>query len=146
MEPLYNRMPDGNERKLRNPLQNPRQRRICATLNAEAGIYFAHRYAGLRRQFGKQVEWDVGDLFDFAKLVEGWKTAGKGKNKINTSTAQSRPAAQVRHRNGDETDGDSIRRHSTQLDWRYNPHVLRASWSTIGATTKNPFTRVPHNT
>lgn len=68
MEPLYNRMPPGDQRKLKIKCESATKRDL-RSLNYEAGLYFAHRYAGLRRLFGGMIDWDVGDLFEFDKLV-----------------------------------------------------------------------------
>lgn len=140
MEPLYNRMPPGDQRKLKIKCESATKRDL-RSLNYEAGLYFAHRYAGLRRLFGGMIDWDVGDLFEFDKLVSDWKKGDKAKNKLNTSTAK--PALQLKFVVELETttDGDSIQKHSTQLIWRYNPSCVASQlvddW---GRLTQNPFT------
>jgi S-DNA-T family DNA segregation ATPase FtsK/SpoIIIE len=140
MEPLYNRMPSGDQRKLKIKCESATKRDL-RSLNYEAGLYFAHRYAGLRRLFGGMIDWDVGDLFEFDKLVSDWKKGDKAKNKLNTSTAK--PALQLRFVVELETttDEDSIQKHSTQLIWRYNPSSVASQlvddW---GRLTQNPFT------
>ena len=75
MEPLLNRAPDGGNRKLHIRCDRATKRDL-RELNVQAGLYFAHRYSGLRRLFGRRVTWEVGDLFDFRKLVEGWREKG----------------------------------------------------------------------
>ena len=50
MEPLYNRMPAGQSRKLRIRCKSATKRDL-RNLNVDAGIYFAHRYAGLQTPF-----------------------------------------------------------------------------------------------
>lgn len=140
MEPLYNRMPTGDQRKLRIRCESATKKDL-RSLNVEAGIYFAHRYAGLRRLFGKMVDWEVGELFDFDKLVEDWKAAGKAKAKINTSTAK--PALQLKFviELETSTDGGGIQSHSTQLIWRYDlASVASQLVDDWGRLTKNPFT------
>ena len=72
MEPLLNRVPDGGNRRLQIRCDRATKRDL-RELNVQAGLYFAHRYAGLRRLFNRRVTWEVGDLFDFPKLVEGWR-------------------------------------------------------------------------
>jgi len=140
MEPLYNRMPPGDQRKLRIKCESATKREL-RSLNYEAGLYFAHCYAGLRHLFGGMIDWDVGDLFEFDKLVSDWKKGDKAKNKLNTSTAK--PALQLKFVVELETttDGDSIQKHSTQLIWRYNPSCVASQlvddW---GRLTQNPFT------
>ncbi|HKO20221.1 MAG TPA: hypothetical protein VJU82_15190, partial [Acidobacteriaceae bacterium] len=54
-------------------------------LNAEAGLYFARRYNGLRALFGRQVKWELGELFNFPALVEAWRAANQ---QINNSEAK----------------------------------------------------------
>lgn len=140
MEPLYNRMPPGDQRKLKIKCESATKRDL-RSLNYEAGLYFAHRYAGLRRLFGGIIDWDVGDLFEFDRLVTDWKKGDKTKNKLNTSTAK--PALQLKFVVELETttDGDSIQKHSTQLIWRYNPSCVASQlvddWWRL---TQNPFT------
>lgn len=140
MEPLYNRMPPGDQRKLKIKCESATKRDL-RSLNYEAGLYFAHRYAGLRRLFSLMIEWDVGDLFEFDKLVSDWKKGDKAKNKLNTSTAK--PALQLKFVVELETttDGDSIQKHSTQLIWRYSPSCVASQlvddW---GRLIQHPFT------
>ncbi|WP_319244030.1 FtsK/SpoIIIE domain-containing protein [uncultured Propionivibrio sp.] len=139
MEPLYNRMPPGNQRKLKIKCESATKRDL-RSLNYEAGLYFAHRYAGLRRLFSGKIDWDVGDLFEFDQLVSDWKKGDRAKNKLNTSTAK--PALQLKFVVELETttDEDSIQKHSTQLIWRYNPSCVASQlvddW---GRLTQNPF-------
>lgn len=140
MEPLYNRMPTGNQRKLKIKCESATKRDL-RSLNYEAGLYFAHRYAGLRRLFGGMIDWDVGDLFEFDKLVSDWKKGDKAKNKLNTSTAKLALQLKFVVELETTTDGDSIQKHSTQLIWRYTPTCVASQlvddW---GRLTQNPFT------
>ena len=39
-------------------------------LNADAGLYFARRYAGFQGLLGDKVSWNVGQLFSYPSLVE----------------------------------------------------------------------------
>lgn len=104
-------------------------------LNVDAGLYFAFRYRGLRELLGKSVVWDVGDLFDFDKLVEKWKEEKKKKSSrksLNDSTA--RDALQIKF---ELTIEPGV---SAQLIWRFNPNTvaseLRDDWLRL---CKNPL-------
>jgi len=140
MEPLYNRMPTGDQRRLLIRCESATKKEF-RSLNCEAGLYFAHRYAGLRRHFGKMIVWEVGDLFDFDKLVEEWKKGEKGKNKLNTSEAKAALQLKFVVELETTTDGGGIQSHQTQLIWRYDPSCVASQmvddWSRIA---KNPFT------
>jgi len=119
LEPLFNRQSSGQNRKLRIRCDRATKRDM-RELNVEAGLYFAHRYAGLRRLFGPRVAWDVGDLFEFPELVAGWRVAGKGT--LNRSV--SRSALQLRFvlELETETDTSDIQTCSAQLIWRFEPN------------------------
>lgn len=140
MEPLYNRMPSGDQRKLHIRCESATKKDL-RSLNYEAGLYFAHRYAGLRRLFGKMISWEVGELFEFDRLVEEWKKGEKAKNKLNTSTSKSAHQLKFIIELETATDGGGVQSHSTQLIWRYVPACVASQlvddWSRIA---KNPFT------
>ena len=137
MEPLFNRMPAGSERKLRIRCESATRREL-RNLNVEAGLFFAHRYAGLRRQFGTQVAWEVGELFGFKALCEGWRA--NTRMKLNTSTAK--PALQLKFlvELETKTPTGATQASSSQLVWRYEPTSITTEfvddWSRIA---RNPF-------
>ncbi len=87
-------------------------------LNAEAGLYFAQRYNGLRALLGREVAWDVGELFNFPSLVEDWRAAGK---QINSSEAKG--ALQLRFvvELHVETADSASESYATQFVWRHDP-------------------------
>ena len=116
LEPLYNRVPAGDSRQLRIRCDRA-TRRDLRELNVDAGRYFSHRYAGLPRLFGGRVEWNVGDLFTFNELINGWRASGK----LNRSVAK--PALQLKFvlELDTRTDAGDIQTHSSQLVWRYDP-------------------------
>lgn len=118
MEPLFNRAPSGRDRKLRVRCDRATKREL-RELNVEAGLYFAHRYAGLRRLFGGRVTWDVGDLFEFAELVEGWRAVGRGS--LNRSVSKSALQLKFVLELETETDTSDIQTSSAQLIWRFEP-------------------------
>ena len=119
MEPLLNRVPAGGNRQLHVRCDHATKHDL-RELNVRAGLYFAHRYAGLRRLFGRRVTWAVGDLFDFPKLVEGWRKK-RGRN-LNRSVAKA--ALQLKFTLELETESDTgdIQTCSAQLIWQYEPN------------------------
>ncbi len=137
MEPLLNRAPDGGNRKLHIRCDRATKRDL-RELNVQAGLYFAHRYSGLRRLFSRQVTWTVGDLFDFPKLVEGWRVKG-GKN-LNRSVARTALQLKFTLELETETDTGDIQTCSAQLVWQYEPSSaacqLADDWQRL---TQHPF-------
>ena len=137
MEPLLNRVPDGGNRKLISAAI-VRRSATFAKINVQAGLYFAHRYSGLRRLFGRRVTWEVGDLFDFPKLVEGWREKG-GRN-FNRSVAKAALQLKFTLELETETDTGDIQTCSAQLVWQYEPSSaacqLTDDWQRL---THRPF-------
>lgn len=134
LEPLYNRMPIGTSRKLKIRCESATKHEFKA-LNVDAGLYFAHRYAGLKRLFGANVEWNVGELFNFKKLIAEWR-AGR-RVKLNTSTAKA--ALQLKF--VVELHTMNAPPCSTQLVWRYDASCVASQladdWDRL---TQKPFT------
>ena len=118
MEPLLNRLPDGGNRKLHIRCDRATKRDL-RELNVQAGLYFTHRYAGLRRLFDRRVTWEVGDLFDFPKLVEGWREKG-GRN-LNRSVAKAALQLKFTLELETVTDTGDSQTCSAQLVWQYEP-------------------------
>jgi S-DNA-T family DNA segregation ATPase FtsK/SpoIIIE len=58
---------------------------LLRKLNSDAWQYFAARYHGLKQLFGAQVEWEVGELFNYAKLMKEWD----GRYSRNRSEARA---------------------------------------------------------
>ena len=137
MEPLLNRAPDGGNRKLHIRCDRATKRDL-RELNVQAGLYFAHRYSGLRRLFGRRVTWEVGDLFDFPKLVEGWRKKD-GRN-LNRSVARTALQLKFTLELETETDTGDIQTCSAQLVWQYEPSSaacqLADDWQRL---TQHPF-------
>ena len=137
MEHLLNRAPDGGNRKLH--IRGDRAtKRDLRELNVQAGLYFAHRYSGLRRLFGRRVTWEVGDLFDFPKLVERWREKG-GRN-LNRSVARAALQLKFTMELETETDTGDIQTCSAQVVWQYEPSSaacqLADDWQRL---TRHPF-------
>lgn len=121
LESLFNRASLGSKRVLTLRCDRATKRDL-RDLNVEAGLYFAHRYAGLQRLFGSRVRWEVGDLFNFPTVVEGWRTTSKGA--INRS--QARAALQLKFVVELETttEGSSVQACSSQLVWRFAANAV----------------------
>jgi S-DNA-T family DNA segregation ATPase FtsK/SpoIIIE len=121
LEPLLNRAPLGSNRKLSIRCDRATKRDL-RELNVEAGLYFAHRYAGLARLFGGAVSWDVGDLFKFAELAEGWRAAGKAT--LNRSVSKTALQLKFVLELETETDTGDVQTCSAQLVWRYQSNAV----------------------
>jgi len=132
MEPLFNRRPSGTGRKLWVRCDRATKRDL-RELNEDAGLFFAHRYAGLRQLFGEDVSWDVGDLFDFADLVATWRAAGK----YSANRSVARPALQLKFVLELETQADTGASVtcSTQIVWKFEPNAVSSQladdWSRL---------------
>lgn len=137
MERLLNQVPDGGNRKLHIRCDRATKRDL-RELNVQAGLYFAHRYAGLNRLFGRGVTWEVGDLFDFPKLVDGWRE--KGARNLNRSVARAALQLKFTLELETETDTGDIQTCSAQLVWQYEPNSaacqLTDDWERL---TQHPF-------
>lgn len=95
-----------------------RFRRDFRDLNVDAGLYFARRYAGLTALFGRDIVWDVGELFEFPKLVEWWQGRGQGPNRSEAKAAlQLKFSVTLEF----ETVSGAVERAAAQFVWRYNP-------------------------
>lgn len=137
MEPLINRSPAGKSRKLHVRCDRATKRDL-RELNVQAGLYFAHRYAGLKKLFGSRVTWEVGDLFDFPQLVEAWRA--KGGKTINRSTAKAALQLKFALELETKTDTGDLQTSSAQLIWRYEPNAaacqLADDWQRL---SQRPF-------
>lgn len=99
-------------------------KRELRSLNTEAGLYFALRYAGLQAIVGPRVSLELGSLMEFPRVVETWR-AGKDKAASNKSVAKA--ALQLKFSLEMETtdaDGGSTPPAQAQLIWKYRPFVI----------------------
>jgi DNA segregation ATPase FtsK/SpoIIIE, S-DNA-T family len=103
-------------------------------LNVHVGLYFAHRYHGLRALFGRGVEWQVGELFDFANLVESWRAK---RQTLNRSEARSALQLKFYVELQVETVAGGTERYTNQFIWRFNPqwvsNEFAQDWARLAA-------------
>ena len=121
MESLFSQGEAGAKRKLKIRCDRATKKEL-KDLNVDAGLYFAHRYAGAKTLFGDRVTWNVGQLFDFPKLVTEW--AQQKKTTLNRSTAKA--AIQLKFVLELEFDVSTggTQSYSTQLLWKYDPNAV----------------------
>lgn len=135
METLLARAGAGGARTMRIRCDQATKREL-RSLNTDAGLHFALRYAGLPALFGSRVKWEVGSLMDFPAVVREWRRA-KDKGAANRSVAKA--ALQLRFQVELETAGGASSA-SAQLIWKYRPDAvfsqLADDWERLEA---NPF-------
>lgn len=121
MESLFSQGESGAKRKLKIRCDRATKKEL-KDLNVDAGLYFARRYAGAKVLFGDRVTWNVGQLFDFPKLVAEW--AQQKKTTLNRSTAKA--AIQLKFVLELEFDVSTggAQSYSTQLLWKYDPNAV----------------------
>ncbi|OFV84187.1 MAG: hypothetical protein A2W26_09485 [Acidobacteria bacterium RBG_16_64_8] len=120
LESLFNQESSGTRRRLRIRCDRATKKDL-RDLNVNAGLHFARRYAGLQGLLGTRVSWNVGQLFSYPSLVEGWKGAGKPLN-----YSRARAALQLKFLLELEVElptGGS-QTYSTQLIWKFNPNTV----------------------
>jgi S-DNA-T family DNA segregation ATPase FtsK/SpoIIIE len=132
MESLFSQGEAGAKRKLKIRCDRATKKEL-KDLNVDAGMYFARRYAGVKALFGDKVSWNVGQLFDFPKLVAEWVSQNKGP--LNRSTAKA--AIQLKFVLELEVDAPTggTQSYSTQLLWKYSPNAVSSQlvddWSRL---------------
>ena len=94
-------------------------KRELKELNEDAGLYFAHRYSGLKALFGNKVSWDVGDLMNFAELSALWRAASR--RYVNTSLAKAALQLKFTVELEYETSDGSIENRFKQIIWKFDP-------------------------
>ena len=117
LEALFNQESPAARRKLKIRCDS-RAKKDFKDLNVDAGLYFAHRYTGLKVLFGNRVTWDVGELFSFPKLVAEWKQAKKAPNR-----SEARQALQLKFTLELEVEllTGGIETYGAQIFWKYDP-------------------------
>src|SRR5207253_2898645 len=78
---------DDERQYLQHLVERSATKQELKDLNADAGLYFARRYGGIKSLLGDKVSWNVGQLFDFPALVADWRAAGR--TSLNHSTARN---------------------------------------------------------
>ncbi|MCL4201240.1 MAG: hypothetical protein KJ000_02015 [Pirellulaceae bacterium] len=121
MESLFSQGEAGAKRKLKIRCDRATKKEL-KDLNVDAGLYFARRYAGAKALFGDRVSWNVGQLFDFPKLVAEW--AQQRRTTLNRSTAKA--ALQLKFVLELEVDvmTGGTQSYSTQLVWKYDRNAV----------------------
>lgn len=94
-------------------------------LNADAGVFFASRYKGLKSLFGNKVHWEVGHLFDFQELLQAWRTARKD---VNYSTARAALQLKFTVELELEVARAQVETYSSQLIWKFSPDSVGAGF------------------
>lgn len=110
-------IPERAKRELRI-IADKRTKSDLKKLNVEAGQYFALRYRGLHDLLGRSI-FDVGSLFDYDAIQDGW--ARERRYKPNQSTA--RAALQIKFYVVLNIDDGAIE-NQRQLVWRFDPNAI----------------------
>lgn len=133
MESLFSQEMPNSQRRLHIRSER-RTKKELKDLNADAGLYFATRYRGVRALFGSAVTWEVGELFNFVDLVDTWKSGG-----IELNTSSARAALQIKFILTLEVDllAGGVERYSTQVIWKFSPETVASEfvhdWSRLKA-------------
>lgn len=125
MESLFSQGEAGAKRKLKIRCDRATKKEL-KDLNVDAGMYFARRYAGVKALFGDRVKWDVGQLFEFPKLVSVWKQ--QRKSQLNRSTAKAAIQLKFVLELEVEVSTGGTQSYSTQLIWKYDPNAVSAQF------------------
>ena len=126
MESLFSQGDPGARRRLKIRCDRATKRDL-RELNVDAGLHFARRYAGLRTLFGDRVTWNVGQLFDFATLVETWRTEGRAP--LNHSLAKAALQLKFVLELEVELPTGGGQSYTTQLIWKFNPNTVASEFS-----------------
>ena len=126
MESLFSQGDPGARRRLKIRCDRATKRDL-RELNVDAGLHFARRYAGLRTLFGDRVTWNVGQLFDFAVLVETWRTEGRAP--LNRSLAKAALQLKFVLELEVELPTGGGQSYTTQLIWKFNPNAVASEFS-----------------
>lgn len=125
MESLFSQGDAGAKRKLKIRCDRATKKEL-KDLNVDAGLYFARRYAGAKALFGNQVTWNVGQLFDFPKLVAEW--SGQKGTTLNRSTAKAAIQLKFILELEVEASTGGIQSYSTQLLWKFDLNAVSSQF------------------
>ena len=120
LESLFNQESSGTRRRMRIRCDRATKKDL-RDLNADAGLYFARRYAGFQGLLGDKVSWNVGQLFSYPSLVESWKASGRA---LNYSTARAALQLKFVLELEVELSTGGNQTYSTQLIWKFNPNTV----------------------
>lgn len=124
LESLFNQESSGTPRRLRIRCDRATKKDL-RDLNVNAGFHFARRYAGLQSLLGSRVSWNVGQLFSYPSLVDGWKGSGKA---LNYSTARAALQLKFLVELEVELTTGGAQTYSTQLIWKFNPNSVASQF------------------
>lgn len=124
MERLFSQQTPATERHLRIRCDRGTKKEL-RDLNADAGIFFATRYRGIKALFGNKVQWEVGSLFDFPDLVASWQAA----RKLNHSTARAALQLKFIVELEIEVAPGHSEVNSAQMIWQFNPNAAIAGYA-----------------
>ncbi len=126
LESLFNQDTSGKSRRLKIRCDRATKKDL-RELNVDAGLFFAKRYAGLKSLLGDRVSWNVGQLFDFPKLVAAWQSAPRSS--LNRSVAKA--AIQLKFVLELEVEqlSSSTQVYSTQMIWKFNPNAVSSEFT-----------------
>jgi DNA segregation ATPase FtsK/SpoIIIE, S-DNA-T family len=125
LERLFSQETPDAKRQLTIRCDRATKKDLREDLNANAGVFFATRYQGLRELFGGKVRWEVGQLFKYPELLQEWKNAGK---KVNESNSAAALQLTFKLELAVEMSAGKSERYSTQLVWKYDPDTVASQF------------------
>jgi len=126
LEALFDNNLSNTKRKLTIRCDR-RTKRDLKALNVDAGLFFSSRYSGIIGLFGRNVGWDVGSLFNFAKLDKEWRSASKSY--VNRSISKTALRLKFFLELEVEYENGNIETYSKQLIWIFNPTAVISEFS-----------------
>ena len=134
LEWLFDQDMPSSKRRLRITCDR-RTKKDLKDLNADAGLFFARRYRGLKELFGNRVSWDIGDLMIFEALSDQWRKAAKAF--VNRSVAKSALQLKFLLELEVELSTGSTETYFKQLVWKFDPNAIASEfpgdWSRLAA-------------
>ena len=104
-----------------------RFKRDLRDLNVDAGMFFALRYRGLPQLFGRAVQWDLGDLLNYADVVRGWRDRGEPLNRSEAKAAlQLKFSVELEI---ETTAGATEPPYQSQFIWRFDPLAVSCEFA-----------------
>jgi S-DNA-T family DNA segregation ATPase FtsK/SpoIIIE len=125
LERLFSQETPDAKRQLTIRCDRANKKDLREDLNANAGVFFATRYKGLKELFGGKVRWEVGQLFRYPELLQEWKITGK---KVNESNSAAALQLTFKLELEAELAAGRSEKYSTQLVWKYNPETVSSQF------------------